>query len=95
MERLRKVADGDELAEYLYSQFSKNSIRDYSAIGRLGADFSGVGQIQCKFKLHLDLKPMRGKEISLAEYYRLERRGNGGDFLEYRRTEGVIYRSQV
>lgn len=69
MERLRKAAEGDELAEYMYAQFSKGSIRDYSAISRLSADFS-VEQIQCKFKLHIDLKAMRGKEIPLTEYYR-------------------------
>jgi hypothetical protein len=95
IERLRKVAEGEELAEYLHAQFTKNSIKDYSAISRLGADFSGVSQIQCKFKLHLDLKPLKGKEVALTDYYRLERKSANSDFQEYRRTEGAVYRSQV
>lgn len=75
MERLRRAADGEELAEYMYQQFTRGSFKDWSAIPRLGADFSAVSQLQCKFKLHLDLKPMRGKELALPESYRLERRG--------------------
>lgn len=95
MEKLRKLADGDELAEYMYAQFAKNNIKDYSAINRLTGDFSGVSQIQSKFKLHLDLKPMRGKEIALSECYNFERRGLSSDYLEYRRSEGAVYRSLV
>ena len=86
MERLRRAAEGDELAEYMYAQFTHGSIRDYSAIPRLAADFSGVPQLQLKFKLHLDLKPLRGKELSLPEYYRLERRSLPSDYQEYRRS---------
>jgi hypothetical protein len=80
IERLRRVAEGDDLAEYMHSQFVRGNIQDYSAIPRLAADFSGVEQIQCKFKLHLDLKPMRGKELAVADYYRLERRGLAEDY---------------
>lgn len=91
---LRRVAEGDELAEYIYAQFARSNIRDYSAIGRLGVDFSDVAQIQSKPKLHIDLKPMRGKDIPLPDYYKFERRGSG-EAGEFRRTEGAVLRSQV
>lgn len=35
MEKLRKISDGEDIFESIYAQFSKNSIRSYSAVGRL------------------------------------------------------------
>jgi hypothetical protein len=37
---------------------------------RLEADFTGLTQIQSKFKLHLDFKAMRNKEIGLSSNYK-------------------------
>jgi hypothetical protein len=79
----------------MYQQFTRGSFKDWSAIPRLGADFSAVSQLQCKFKLHLDLKPMRGKEVPLPESYRLERRGLTAEYEEYKKSEGGVHRAQI
>jgi len=33
---VRKLSEGDDLAEYMYTQFSQNRIFDYSCMNRLG-----------------------------------------------------------
>lgn len=95
MEKLRKITDGEDIFESIYAQFSRNSIRDYSAVGRLEADFTGVTQIQSKFKLHLDFKAMRGRDLGLPEYYKWEYPDADKAYLEYKRTDGAVIRSQI
>lgn len=95
MEKLRKISDGEDIFESIYAQFSKNSIYNYSAVGRLEADFAGVTQIQSKFKLHLDFKAIRGKELGLPEYYKWEYPDADKTYLDYKRNEGAVLRSQI
>lgn len=95
MEKLRKISDGEDIFESIYAQFSKNSIHNYSAVGRLEADFAGVTQIQSKFKLHLDFKAIRGKELGLPEYYKWEYPDADKTYLDYKRSEGAVVRSQI
>lgn len=95
MEKLRKISEGEDIFESIYAQFSKNSIRDYSAVGRLEADFAGVTQIQSKFKLHLDFKAIRDKELKLPEYYKWEYPDADKTYLDYKRSEGAVVRSQI
>ena len=52
-------------------------------------------QIQSKFKLHLDFKAIRGKELGLPEYYKWEYPDADKTCLEYKRNEGAVVRSHV
>jgi hypothetical protein len=53
MEKLFKLAEGDDLCSFLYGQFTRARLGNYSAMNRLGYDFGNVGQHQGKLRIHL------------------------------------------
>jgi hypothetical protein len=56
MEKMNKIVEGDDLFVYIYGQFSRNELKNYSAMGRLEWDFSDASQHNGKLRLILDLK---------------------------------------
>jgi hypothetical protein len=91
MEKLFKLAEGDELCAFLYGQFTRARLGNYSAMGRLGNDFSGVTQHLGKLRIHLELKGAREREQG-QDLYKWEFPTSDKEYEAFRKGEGLILR---
>ena len=72
MEKVKKIASGHSLCNYLYGQFQKSNLTSRSKMGGLGCDFAGLTQFQSKVKLQLDFSSAKEKHFPRVEYYKWE-----------------------
>lgn len=67
IEKVYKFSEGDGLCEYLYGQYSKGKIMNYSEMGVLGEDFFQLQQFHSKLKLTVETKALYERRI--VEYF--------------------------
>lgn len=95
IDKVRKLAEGDDLCEHIYAQFTRNQITNFSAMGNLGEDYENLTQFQSKFKLHVDLRAVQEKEWQPAEYYKWERTDADPLYEEFKHHEGAANKAII